>query len=436
MKHILTLLMLCAVATSTWTTVLVDGSSENTGTSIALSTGGGILHVAYYSSAGLKYARHDTSGWSVHTLDSWTGPHNRGPSLRLDSLGRPCIAYYRGTPWLARWTGSEWQQEEIDADPSGDYVSLAFDSLDSPHVAYNKPVGLFDSRLKYARHDSAGWHPENVDASNSGYDCALGFDQSGQAVVADCASWSNGAAYYRVRTDSGWTRETVLAADASQSSMVLDPAARPCISYYWTGDEDYDLRFAWLEADTWRFEVVDHGLQQTKRGWDNSIAVDGRGFYHISYHAHNERELRCAWGRPGEWTVEVVDQVGMWNLTSSIAVDYGGRAYIAYCDEDEGDALYVAVRDEPIAVAGPRSPGRQASDFRLGVTIVRGVLRLEEGSSPSSSPSLLLDITGRKVLDLKRGANDVSRMPPGVYFVRAVSSERSTTGCHKVVIQR
>ena len=46
----------------------------------------------------------------------------------------------------------------------------------------------------------------------------------------------------------------------------------------------------------------------------------------------------------------------------------------------------------------------------------------------------LLDLTGRKVLDLKPGANDVSRLSPGVYFVRAVSREPSAVSCQKVVI--
>jgi hypothetical protein len=40
----------------------------------------------------------------------------------------------------------------------------------------------------------------------------------------------------------------------------------------------------------------------------------------------------------------------------------------------------------------------------------------------ATTPSLrprgeLLDISGRKVLDLRPGENDVSRLAPGVYFV-------------------
>jgi len=49
---------------------------------------------------------------------------------------------------------------------------------------------------------------------------------------------------------------------------------------------------------------------------------------------------------------------------------------------------------------------------------------------------VLLDISGRKVLDLHPGANDVSGLCPGVYFVRAVSRELSAVSCHKVILQR
>jgi parallel beta-helix repeat protein len=84
-----------------------------------------------------------------------------------------------------------------------------------------------------------------------------------------------------------------------------------------------------------------------------------------------------------------------------------------------------------------------AVSLRPAPTIVRGVLWLGGlGHDPDSQggigscPAHLLDISGRKVLDLHSGANDVSRLAPGVYFVWAVSRGLSAESCHKVVIQR
>jgi len=72
-----------------------------------------------------------------------------------------------------------------------------------------------------------------------------------------------------------------------------------------------------------------------------------------------------------------------------------------------------------------------------GATIVRGVLVLPASPSPRVSESTaLLDIGGRKVMDLRPGANDVRALAPGVYFVRAVSRETLAVSSQKVVVTR
>jgi len=66
-------------------------------------------------------------------------------------------------------------------------------------------------------------------------------------------------------------------------------------------------------------------------------------------------------------------------------------------------------------------------------TVVRGVLNLSKGTSTSSSPSWLLDAAGRKALDLKAGANDLSALAPGVYFV-TVDGVWNTVSVRKVIV--
>jgi len=53
-------------------------------------------------------------------------------------------------------------------------------------------------------------------------------------------------------------------------------------------------------------------------------------------------------------------------------------------------------------------------------TVVRGVLLLPVavGGERLVASALLLDISGRKVLTLRPGANDVRALAPGVYFVK------------------
>jgi len=107
-----------------------------------------------------------------------------------------------------------------------------------------------------------------------------------------------------------------------------------------------------------------------------------------------------------------------------------GRVYVT---DQQGDSVYV-LRDTMPGIEESRKP--QAVSHKPMATVVRGVLWLPSASSHKPQATSLLDISGRKVLDLKTGANDVSRLAPGVYFVRAVSRELSAGGCHKVVIAR
>ncbi len=66
-------------------------------------------------------------------------------------------------------------------------------------------------------------------------------------------------------------------------------------------------------------------------------------------------------------------------------------------------------------------------------TVVRGLLVLGDCPRTGIVPkAVLLDISGRKVMDLKPGPNDVSRLSPGVYFVR----KTQTQAMRKVIVAR
>jgi len=70
-------------------------------------------------------------------------------------------------------------------------------------------------------------------------------------------------------------------------------------------------------------------------------------------------------------------------------------------------------------------------------TVVRGVLFLPASGAWRKANGGLLDISGRRVLALRPGANDVTILPAGVYFLRAESpvTGRGATAVRKIVIQ-
>ena len=90
----------------------------------------------------------------------------------------------------------------------------------------------------------------------------------------------------------------------------------------------------------------------------------------------------------------------------------------------------------------------QAASRRPMPTIIRGVLVLGavDGRQKAADRAILLDAAGRKVLDLKPGANDVRHLAPGVYFCRqtagfapcapASSVMRDASSITKVVVTR
>jgi len=70
--------------------------------------------------------------------------------------------------------------------------------------------------------------------------------------------------------------------------------------------------------------------------------------------------------------------------------------------------VYV-LRDTTSDVSEARGPQLSGG---TGPTVVHGILRL-----PQPASGTLLDASGRAVLALKPGPNDVSRLAPGVYFI-------------------
>ena len=88
------------------------------------------------------------------------------------------------------------------------------------------------------------------------------------------------------------------------------------------------------------------------------------------------------------------------------------------------DTVFVGVSENR---AGP------GPDVRCAQTVIGSVLCLPLASGVGrQASSVLLDVSGRKVMDLRPGANDVSGLAPGVYFIR----EAQARAVRKVVLTR
>ena len=101
-----------------------------------------------------------------------------------------------------------------------------------------------------------------------------------------------------------------------------------------------------------------------------------------------------------------------------------------YAANNQSSSVTVFRDSVRVGIGGTMNDERRTKN--PGPTVVRGVLFLPP--LLLSAPSSLLSIDGRKVLDLHPGANDVSGLSPGVYFIRAVGCKLSAVSCHKVVL--
>jgi uncharacterized delta-60 repeat protein len=107
------------------------------------------------------------------------------------------------------------------------------------------------------------------------------------------------------------------------------------------------------------------------------------------------------------------------DLVEAVALGTNGRVYAVGSSYENGsgtDMLILSIEANP-GVAEGRTPA--ASRRAPAASVVSGVLDLTPDIRSLTSDISLLDATGRRVLSLKPGANDVSKLAPGVYFVRA-----------------
>jgi len=92
------------------------------------------------------------------------------------------------------------------------------------------------------------------------------------------------------------------------------------------------------------------------------------------------------------------------------------------------------VLDSSFVTGIEETPNAGVRTTSIGPTLVRGVLLLGDSPRTGTVPkAILLDISGRKVLDLHPGPNDVSRLAPGVYFVRSTADVRHASTSRVVV---
>ncbi|MBI5236770.1 MAG: hypothetical protein HY886_11070 [Deltaproteobacteria bacterium] len=369
---------------SAWQTVVVDGSGF-TGyyNSLALTSLGNPRISYYYGAASSNAVTEDlmyafcnagcnaSGNWIKVAVDT-AGDVGGYTSIALDGSGNPRISYYDFTngdlkyAWCdsACETAANWTYIAIDnAGDVGRYTSLALDpTTGAPRISY---YDYTNQTLKYAYCDASCSNPANwtlvtIDGTAdrgrftslvltaaglpriSYYDYSTRTEGNGVPAYTYCdASCNNPASWTKV-----YLSGTKQANKGAYSSLMLDVAGNPAITYYYFNNgTEYtatigDLEYAYCNTTcsnvaNWRRATVDI---KNDTGFFTSAALTAGNYLYVTYYDATTGDLKISGLQhpviPNGW---VEYATGVFNYNghgNSIKTDLNDYPHISYTKND------------------------------------------------------------------------------------------------------
>jgi hypothetical protein len=354
------------------------------------------------------------------------------------------VFYRRSTDAGATWLPDTVLARE--ASPIGGCMTdAASDSL--VHVMWSAFRGS-NSEAYYRRSTDCGltWLTEqriSFDSARSEDPAVAASDSFVHVVWFDTRAGS-GDPFYRRSTDNGatWGPETRLSNDTAFSYAPTLAVA------------DSFVHVAWIDRRHGPFQTYYKRSADFGATWGPDVRIaDNTGGCLFPVLAASGLNVHIAWydNRTGNnqiyyrnstdgglnWTPELRLTQTSTNSANPATALTGDAVHVVFCDDRSGDTELYYLRNPTGNVGVAQTMNDERGTMNVGPTIVRSVLLLPP--SLLTANSSLLSIDGGKVLDLRPGPNSLSRLSPGVYFVRewlAVSGGRSAVGVRKVLITR
>ena len=147
--------------------------------------------------------------------------------------------------------------------------------------------------------------------------------------------------------------------------------------------------------------------------------------------------LFCRRTDSGPWSepVSIADNEPYWSRPGIKCLDASGVFGVAYLS-DTGPVVRGAYFDRSDWVYGIGEGRRQTLTSASPATVVRRVLFQHEATNRKLQAASLLDISGRRMMDLQSGVNDISRLSPGLYFVREAQGQVQGPAIRKIVVAK
>ena len=208
------------------------------------------------------------------------------------------------------------------------------------------------------------------------------------------------------------------------------------------GDTVVGLYYFRRAAGKWSEPVrTDTWSSTGKPIWDKDLALAGPEDIWVTFDRGNGNNwMVFAQHFDGHvWTPEqrIDDGMTYEGGFPKIALGGDGLPFVAWSADSSGTGYKNQIWYNTLSVSGQaEQPGGLFTTRELGATVVSGVLFLTAASSHQPQSASLLDISGRKVLDLHPGTNEVRALAPGVYFVREAQAQAQGQAIRKIIITR
>jgi hypothetical protein len=311
-----------------------------------------VPHVAYRDNATQSILHAGQSGgtWTTEKVGPSAGTFST--SIAFGPDGNPAVSYgdglYFGNLMFARKTGGSWTNTVVargSMADAGQFSSLAFDCQGVPHLTYND--GQILASLYYASLNTTTgeWEFSLIDDDrpyngDAGYSSSLKIDAGGHPHVAYISDDPWGLRYATTQDGTNWTvtkldeldRMNFFSRTYTGVSLALDSRGYPHISYYNQTTSDTtpsQLYYLSWNGTGWDREAV---AVLSRRDFTTSLAIDARDVPHIAYSDVAGKALKYATRSPsGNWSTQLVVRPDLIRMPF-LALDSSGRAGIAYYD--------------------------------------------------------------------------------------------------------
>jgi len=312
-----------------------------------------VPHVAYRNNVtrNILHAWRPDGSWNSEVVGPSAGTFST--SVAIGPNGIPSISYgdglYFGNLMFTGKNGNSWERTIIAHGTMGDageFSSLAFDRQSVPHITYNDGQVLASLYYASLNMSTGEWEFSLIDddtpyTGDAGYSSSLKIDASGHPHVAYISDDPWGLRYATSQDGVNWTvtkldeldRRNFFARTYTGVSLALDSRGYPHISYYNQTTSDntqIELRYLSWNGVSWEREIVS---TLTKRDFTTSLAIDAQDIPHIAYCDVAAKSLNYATRSPsGTWSSQTAVLGTNLLRMPFLALDQAGSPGIVYYD--------------------------------------------------------------------------------------------------------